>query len=178
MNMRANRSDHAGACFLAGAAITSLWIYTFQKGWVRELPGCSQGSACDAVLVSSWADWVRQPLSSIGLAVYGGLASGSLLSRRLVWLTPTVLAAPALTVLFVSVWLVALQFMCVGSLCVPCLAVLSLGLFGSAMLLPAWWRGERLALRIKIILYALLVAALFVVAHFRLNPASVLIPSI
>ncbi|MDA1045064.1 MAG: hypothetical protein O3C57_07555 [Verrucomicrobia bacterium] len=129
-----DRNVVASAMFIVSAAVMSLCILALQLGWISAFPGCAAGSACDRVLLSAWSDWARKPLAGLGLMVFGGLSLACVLAGRVRRVTSAVLAAPALTILFVSAWLIGLQYKALGALCAPCLVTLAFGSVGSAIL--------------------------------------------
>ncbi|HUE17027.1 MAG TPA: vitamin K epoxide reductase family protein, partial [Planctomycetaceae bacterium] len=109
----------------------------------RNLPaGCSQGSGCDEVLNSRWAQVFGVPVSGPALAVYGVLLltvlsmgfGSSPVQKMRKW---SALILLAVVLAGSAIWFVGLQLVAVRAICPWCLAEHGLGLLVATIVLSS-----------------------------------------
>jgi uncharacterized membrane protein/protein-disulfide isomerase len=166
---RTSSTDPASLSALARSALTLLSLVglgiaaylLFLSLAKRGLPaGCGQGSGCDEVLNSRWAQIFGLPVSGLAIAVYVGillvLASLRLsTSSRQVHRAGTALSVLAAVLAGAAVWFVGLQFLVLKAICPWCLAEHAIGLVIAAILFaqrPVFWKTKFAALAVGCLL--------------------------
>src|SRR5580704_1379361 len=122
---------------LLGAAV-ALYLLSLALAH-RGLPaGCGQGSGCDEVLSSRWAQVFGFPVSGLAFAVYGGILialvsmrfATSAIQRRRAW---SALSLFGTLLVGSAIWFVGLQLVVIKAICPWCLAEHGLGLLVAAI---------------------------------------------
>lgn len=123
------------AIAVAGMVLTAVLLWGAQAR--SGLPYCAAGSGCDVVQGSAWSRLLGLPLALWGFAVYAVLAglalSGGARLRR--WRASALLSSAGFAT---SVYLTIVSLTLIDAWCGYCLV--SLGLFGVAVVLAAWRR--------------------------------------
>jgi uncharacterized membrane protein/protein-disulfide isomerase len=127
----------------------------------RGLPaGCGQGSGCDEVLNSRWAQIFGLPVSGLAIAVYVSIVlvlawlqlSNSSQQAHRAWTALNVLAA---VLVGAAVWFVGLQLLVLKAICPWCLAEHAIGLVIAVILFaqrPVFWQTKFAALGVGCLL--------------------------
>lgn len=119
----------------AGAIASALSArIAIRTAGVRTLPGCGEGSGCDAVMTSRWSQLGMFPVARLAVAVYALLAILALIARsnrHTQFLQASVLCFAMISV-GSALWFLLLQLAVVRRWCSYCNAVHLLGVLGLA----------------------------------------------
>ena len=125
-------------CFLAA---TGFAAYLFAQALAGgSLAGCGPGSACDRVMTSPWAYWMRIPVSALALVAYPGLLVAGFLGARarpgfqVLKLWPVMIAA-SVAVTGSAIWFTGVQLLLLKTLCKFCALTHLCAVTGSCLLL-------------------------------------------
>lgn len=135
--------------------------------------GCGNAGGCQDVLSSHWAWWGPIPVALFGAAVYAGACillimlprSRRAIEQYRIWCLLVVLA---MVILAAVTWLVIVQVVILGSVCLWCMADHALGvvLAGWLFCLAPWKREHDTGLGVGMTMVALAVAVLAVAVLF------------
>ena len=126
---------------ILNAAALAASMLLLARGAGRRLPGCGEGSGCDAVSSSRWSRMGRVPVALLGTVAYAGMIASALLlafERAPAWpalLGLSVLAGGA------AVWFIFIQVLVLRRFCLYCMIAQSAAIGAAAIVWlpgPPW----------------------------------------
>jgi len=122
---------------LAAAFAAFLLVQSFRGAGI---PGCGEGSGCDAVLSSRFSRLGPIPVSAVALPVFLMMAACALTASKI--LSRQLLAGLAILASGAAIWFISIQAFVIHHFCIYCTMTHALALSASMLIFWQWFNSE------------------------------------